>query len=202
MERSAVWNRIVLESKHFVVVPSLGSLVEGWLMIVPRAHSLSIAALPPALFSELDQVKAEVHRLLVAEYGSSSFFEHGPAGLRRSTGCGVDHAHLHAVPIAGNLIVGAQSFLPAGVTFRPGGIEECTAAIKVGADYLYVEQPVGYSYVAVHSAFASQTLRKVIAAQLGVVERFNWREYPQIENIEATLGRLVPQVAALEAIAV
>ena len=41
----AVWNEPILESQNFVVVPSLGSLVEGWTLLLPKSHYLSMGAL-------------------------------------------------------------------------------------------------------------------------------------------------------------
>ena len=98
-----------------------------------------------------------------------------------------------------SLISAAQPFLPTGVTFRAGELGECTSAIQAGQDYLYVEQPVGFTFIATHSHFASQTFRKAIAAQQGVIEKFDWKEYPEVENIEATLARIEQRVLQLEA---
>jgi len=41
-----IWDRPLLGSDHFVAIPSLGSLVRGWLLVVPRCHYLNLAKLP------------------------------------------------------------------------------------------------------------------------------------------------------------
>ena len=51
----APWSAPLVETENFVVVPSLGALVEGWLLIVPKAHHISYGALPfPASPPEQD----------------------------------------------------------------------------------------------------------------------------------------------------
>src|SRR5689334_5777564 len=39
------WDRPLLSTDNFYVVPSLGSLVEGWLLVIPKDHVISAAAL-------------------------------------------------------------------------------------------------------------------------------------------------------------
>lgn len=46
------WDNPVFESRNFVVVPSLGSLVEGWMLLLPKKHLLSMGALPEELVAE------------------------------------------------------------------------------------------------------------------------------------------------------
>jgi diadenosine tetraphosphate (Ap4A) HIT family hydrolase len=178
---------------------SLGSLVEGWLLIVPRAHALSAAALTTVLLDELHSVKAQVREMLTVAYGPVSFFEHGPSECHHLTGCGVDHAHVHAVPGIQDLLGAAFPFLPPGAKFRPGDINDCREAIAKGLDYLYLEQPNGDPWIATARSFGSQTFRKAIAARLGLPDKYDWKVFPELRNIDLTKTRLGGSCAQQEA---
>jgi ATP adenylyltransferase len=181
------WNRPLFESRNFVVLPSVGSLVEGWLMIVPKEHYISMGALPVELTDEMLSLKAKVTSQLRNTYGDLCAFEHGPGDAERRLGCGVDHAHLHVVPLAFNLAEAAAPFLPCDASWVKGGWEHCRVAFSAGKDYLYLEQPIGSGRIAVHDSIGSQVFRRAIAAHIGIPEQFNWREYPRSEVVSRTV---------------
>src|SRR3989442_10265909 len=92
------WNDPLYESSGFVVIPSLGSLVKGWLLIVPKRHVISAAMLDEEAVAELGFITQRVAEILASHYGSAIVFEHGPSCVSREAGCGVDHAHVHMLP--------------------------------------------------------------------------------------------------------
>lgn len=192
------WNRPLMESANFAVIPSLGSLIEGWLLIVPRSHYLSAAHFPKALVEELDIVKREVSDALLDVYGWVCFFEHGPSAPQSTTGCSVDHAHVHAVPVPGSILDLAERLVPEGVSFRTGNLLDCSAAVASGLDYLYFEEPGGPPRVATAPAFESQVFRQAIAAHMGCPDDFNWRTNAKHDVVQATVQRLVPAFRARE----
>lgn len=190
-ELNKSWDKPLFESENFVVLPSLGSLVEGWVLIVPRHHFICMGALPPGLVLEMQRLKAEVCAVLSSQYGELCAFEHGPSIAARSVGCGVDHAHLHIVPVDFDLVEAAAPFLPAEAMWLPAAAESCRAAFEKGRDYLYVEQPIdGEGRIATHANFGSQVFRKAIASVLGMPEQFSWREYPQVQIVARTIRTL------------
>jgi diadenosine tetraphosphate (Ap4A) HIT family hydrolase len=50
-------DRTVLETKSLRVVPTLGQIVQGYLLIVPRHHCCALADLPVELLREIEQLK-------------------------------------------------------------------------------------------------------------------------------------------------
>jgi diadenosine tetraphosphate (Ap4A) HIT family hydrolase len=180
----------LVETANFVVLPSLGSLVEGWLLLIPRRHFICMGALPSELLAEMEQLKAKVGAHLRERFGSVCAFEHGPGETNRKVGCGVDHAHLHMVPIALGLKTAVSPFLPSGASWATSGWDSCREAYEAGLDYLYLEQPLGSGSISVHREFGSQVFRRAIAAHCGVPEQFNWREYPRTEVVAATIQHL------------
>lgn len=181
------WDRPLYETSNFVALPSLGSLVEGWVLLVPKRHVVCLGELLPESIPELEQLKSKVTSELAERYGGDiCAFEHGPARENQKVGCSVDHAHLHLVPLSFNLEAEASLFLPSGVNFSAATWDHCRQAFLDGSDYLYLEQPLGTGRIALSNNFGSQVFRKAIAAHLRVPERFNWREFPQIENVART----------------
>ena len=182
-----IWNKPLFESPNFAVFPSLGSLVEGWLLVIPKAHFLCIGALPDDLTTELEALKQQISAAICAKYGHVCAFEHGPRSASRKVGCTVDHAHVHIVPVSFDLAKAASKFMPPDAVWIVATPESRRAAFLSRQDYLYLEQPIGSPRIALHDNFSSQIFRKAIASTLGVPEQFSWREYPQTEIILRTI---------------
>lgn len=182
------WNECLLETDHFVVLPSLGALVEGWLLIVPKEHCISMGALPVEWRQEADDLTEQVRNLLHEQYNLPILmFEHGPSAIQHGTGCGVDHAHLHAVPLDCDILSFLEPFVPSSLEWLPADWEERSQAYRTGQDYLYFKQEGSVGQVAVLADFGSQVFRKAIASYLGVLNEFNWRENPQLAIVNRTI---------------
>lgn len=196
-----VWDTPVLESSNFVALPSLGSLVEGWLLLVPREHYISMGALPVALVSEMEEMKAQLAEQVGSRFGEVCVFEHGPAFESRKVGCSVDHAHLHIVPLAFDLEKAANPFMPHDSEWSKAAWGQCREAHLAGRDYLYFEQPLGSGCISTHSEFGSQVFRKAIASQIGRPNDFNWREFPELDTVARTINVLAHAEYSFEGIA-
>lgn len=188
--QSDIWNKPLIESENFVVIPSLGALVPGWVLLLPKGHYLSMGALPPSMIGEMEEVKRDLASRLSEAFGELCAFEHGPGRAKRDVGCGVDHAHLHVVPINFDLRRAAQPLLPDDLGWSAASFDDCRRAYGIGRDYLYLEQPLGNGSIAVHDDFGSQLFRRAIANQLGLSDEYNWREHPQIAHIVSTVQTL------------
>lgn len=185
-----LWNRPLLESPNFVVLPSLGALVEGWLLLLPRDHVLCMGALSEKLAAEMQEVKRLIYLTLQQAYDNIWAFEHGPSRENTSLGCGVDHAHLHLVPVEFDLQNAVTPFLPCGVTWSEGSLEECRDAFVRGEDYLYLQRPNNMGCIATHPGFGSQLFRRAIAQEVGRPHEFDWRKYPQLPNVTLTAEKV------------
>ena len=72
-------SRIVYESQHFLVVPTVGEFITGYLLIIPKRHTMSLAEFTEVEFSEFLQVLDDVRYILDLTYKTSDFliFENG-----------------------------------------------------------------------------------------------------------------------------
>jgi len=197
----AQWNQPLAETDHLVVVPSLGSLVAGWVLIVPKEHHLSMGAMPIELQNEVDALEQRIKELLHLEYRKPVVaFEHGPSAAKHGTGCGVDHAHLHLVPTDCDVLRHALPLVPGSTRWsfcgEDNGWAARTQAYKDGQDYLYLRPDGEEGIVGVCGDFGSQIFRRAISIYLGKEGEFNWRAYPRIEIVLKTIERLGPALTA------
>ncbi len=146
-----------------------------------------MGAIPNALIPEMQDLKQTVCGHLERTYGAVSAFEHGPGGDQRRVGCGVDHAHLHILPVDFDLSVAVAPHLPPDSCWSAATSIDCREAVQSGEDYLYLEQPIGKARIIRHRQLGSQVFRRAVADYLGVPEEYNWRDNPQIENVEKTI---------------
>jgi diadenosine tetraphosphate (Ap4A) HIT family hydrolase len=97
-------NRILFESDNFIVFPSLGQIVEGYLLIASKKHYVSIGQIPEELYQELEFVCNKVKEILSENYTVPILFEHGALSEYKKGGGCITHAHIHAVPIRINIL--------------------------------------------------------------------------------------------------
>lgn len=179
-------------SDAFVAMASIGALIEGWSLIIPKEHQLSMRNVYDK--PEFADFVGTVISLLVKQYGSLIAFEHGSNKEGSITACGTDHAHLHLVPYCESLFSDLQS----------SGLQwvQCQAseiASRVGnSEYLFYSElgvknvwhdPVGYFHVLEHPI--SQFFRHLIAARTGHAETSDYRRFLYLDAARQTRRTLV-----------
>lgn len=186
-ERQSIWNTTLMESQHFLVVPTLGMLVPGWLLIITKEHYLNMGLLPDDLYSELEEIKKTVRQKVKEQFSSPVIFEHGPGYPGESSGCGIDHAHWHVVPLSFDL-------LPELTAHFPGRRIASTLKIKkVPSDtttYIFYENQTEDAHLFHVNSLPCQFLRRLIAEKTGKREHWDWHGEPGLSNIATTIQRL------------
>jgi diadenosine tetraphosphate (Ap4A) HIT family hydrolase len=181
------WDQVLFETDRFVVVPTVGALVEGWLLVVTRESHVCMGAIDNRLRRELRLVIALFTAALRDCYGNVAIFEHGPSCLGQLVGCGVDHAHLHLLPAPGNLVADVATVSSVDLEWRfADGLIAASEYFNTDRAYLYVEQPIGRAMIADAGQAPSQLFRRVVANQIGVPEKFDWRANPMESNVIRT----------------
>lgn len=178
---------MVAETERFVAVPSLGSLVVGWLLVLPKEHMLSLGEFGSDSHGEIETIAAD----WASTFGPLTWFEHGPAHPSSAVGCSIDHAHMHLVPTGGlDLREAAARCMPGlgleRVEDPDGAIRE---AVDDGTPYLYLRSPDGTSWLAASEEIPSQAFRRCIAAAQGRSDQYDWRDFPRHDVLRETIWR-------------
>ena len=184
------FNQTLFESTHFKVIPSLGSLVEGWLLILPKMHFISLGAINDYyLYEELEVLIDKICAIVKKEYGDYIVFEHGPARENSVVGCGVDYAHLHIVPIKIDLIHYSHTQLEGCSWSKVQNINSTADFYNQDKPYLFVQDRLENLFIGTAPEIPSQAFRKIIAEHLGIPDKYDWKQYPFLSNIRRTIEK-------------
>lgn len=171
----------------FVAMASIGALIEGWSLIIPKEHQLSMKNVYDK--HDFAGFMETVIPLLVQQYGSLISFEHGSNKEGSITACGTDHAHLHLVPYYGSLFSGLQS---SGLQWVKCHVSEIASRVEKNEYLFYSElgtektwhDPVGYLHILDRPI--SQFFRHLIAARTGHTETSDYRQFPYLDAARKT----------------
>jgi len=182
-------NRILLQTPNFVVFPTLGCFVKGYLLIATRFHYVGIGQIPTTLHQELEGVQQKVRDVLSANYGITPvFFEHGPALCGNKGGGCIVHAHLHALPVKVDILEDISSRFEC---LQVNDFGYTQALHAQGIPYLFWQNADGKRFVAkVTEILPAQFIRRIIAEKLGIPERWNWRNYLGLDELRHTIQTL------------
>lgn len=179
---------IIYESPSFYVVPELGALKQGFLMIVPKEHILSVAQFPDELMPEYFEVCKDVEEMLIKAFKGKtvSFMEHGsgPSG-KTSHKKSIVHAHTHVV----------VDFELKEKYQRMVQMKKCEN-ISDASDvhyFSYQQSTDGQLMIAMDPEVYVQRQfpRQIMAEELGLApDQYNWRWYDFNEVTDATLFHL------------
>ena len=177
---------IIYSSPHFYVTSELGALKQGYLMIVPKQHILSVAQFYPALMIEYNQVCKDLEYVLKGAYPEASgvtFMEHGsgPSGIT-SHKKSIVHAHTHVVTD-----FQLSDHHKRMVKLEP--IDDITLANKTHY-FSYQEGSDGQLMICMDNNVYVQRQfpRQVMAEDLKLAPgQYNWRKVGFEENVHATL---------------
>lgn len=177
---------IIYSSPHFYVTSELGALKQGYLMIVPKQHVLSVAQFYPALMIEYNQVCKDLEYVLKGAYPEASgvtFMEHGsgPSGIT-SHKKSIVHAHTHVVTD-----FQLSDHHKRMVKLEP--IDDITLANKTHY-FSYQEGSDGQLMICMDNNVYVQRQfpRQVMAEDLKLAPgQYNWRKVGFEENVHATL---------------
>lgn len=186
-----VADRVLFQSENFVVVPSIGSIVPGWLLVIPRKHFLSVGSLDREYFEEFLEIRKVAAGALQDCFGPICFFEHGPVRERESIGCGVDHAHLHIVAISQDVVGAAKELSNGNMQWHPvSGIQASKEYVAKQKAYVFIQSLSHGGWIGTADAIESQMIRKTIALLTGQPSCWDWKANMFEENIKETVTRL------------
>lgn len=172
MSGGSLNNRVVCSEGPLYVIPSLGEIVQGHLLIVPHYHVTAMTSLDASHRSPtLNLIRHICERFLTKHQNYPIFFEHGdPTGSQESYGQCVSHAHLHVLPKRVNMLPQLAAELRSLGRSQPGeffaDINEPYVSFADGAD-------LTTHYFAAKDA-PRQYMRKLYCDLIGKPGAENW----------------------------
>lgn len=178
-------SRLKLETLYFYIFPSIGSLIPGHLLIVPKRHYTALSMATKSEILELEGTINELQEIYKTILKSSStfYFEHGILDPDRSLINCVDHAHLHILPTTidtSTLRFKTQISL---------SISEIPSIKTTTPDYIFFGNR-NKSYISFDQDKHAQYLRKAVHEQLHLRNHWNWRSDSQPDNIKSWIIHL------------
>jgi len=183
-----VKSRVIHESKSYVAIAGLGALTEGYVLLLPKKHYLSLSHLSSDEIAEFDDFKRDSLSLVNEFYHNLICFEHGAASNNRKGGSCLDHAHLHVCPCPTDLSLQIDE------RFQSIPIDSIMGIHSFAKDkpYLYYENQKSQKFVYIlPDKIESQYVRRLWATSLGLPDQWDWAISIGTQNILNTLKNLV-----------
>lgn len=185
----AVTSRICVDSREFVALPTVSPLAAGHVLVLPKWHVNNLAALPEHSRRELVVCAESVSRRLAERFGSELyFFEHGVTDAGQ--GCGIDHAHLHVLPLRAGSIARVESSVEVDFpSQREGSLLDVLSFVgQTGArPYLLHGHNLEAMKVSANGDIQSQYMRRVVARSLSLPE-WDWKKLSAQAEFQSTLA--------------
>lgn len=184
------FDRVVTTAPGFIVVPSLGPLNDGHILLVSTDHvacwrdanrDLRARALEAALYLA-DRVSEAFHCPILV-------FENGVARTRtQSDDSCIDHLHIHILPLSETQIQAVVASLPTEDMIKPENVVE--VHLDASLDYIIVGRAGERMKVLQAKSIERQLVRRQIASLLGSPDRWNWRDFPQLDRVHKMVSAL------------
>lgn len=196
--------RILWKNDNFALIPSLGPLVEGHLLLIPIIHSLSFADLSKNMLLKVVEIVSCITGFFREFNQDIIFFEHGALvgqasmdearRIKARSGLCTDHAHLHILPgITVNAVLSRieQIALHSGkreildLSILPEVVDNNSPYILIGGSTIQLMTLYGVDEI------PSQFMRQLIASIIGVKE-WNWCKEPRIDLVQNVINVVGP----------
>jgi diadenosine tetraphosphate (Ap4A) HIT family hydrolase len=177
---SVDYNACLTSSERFVVLPALGPLRRGHVLVVSRVHAPSLASTGRdaiAEYAELVETVAQGRQTLGGEFLEA---EHGATSTAAAGGC-IVHAHVNLIPGASELHDVLVDSLPSLDVSPP-----ITNLASVNKPYIMLKNRTHLSVYDATNA-PSQLIRRYVCKSLGREDEWDWALFPRLELIAETI---------------
>lgn len=184
-EKIPIYDTIIYKTKSFLVMPDLGSIIEGYLLIITKKHLNSMAELNIEQLNELNVLINMLSELAERVYGIAPvLFEHGSAPLevKMNAQSSINHAHMHLVPFK---LENSDKIIREADMKMFNGIS-CLNEFQ-GVSYVYYRTQQKKEYITVNQSLPRQYMRRKIALDSNESDKWDWRENSFIENVKNTI---------------
>jgi diadenosine tetraphosphate (Ap4A) HIT family hydrolase len=186
--------RVVMLTENFYVMLSLGPLVEGYALIVTRAHISCCGEIDSPLMGEFRQLQAIVSAAQEQLYGGSSLrYEHGRTGsCLHLSEAHCYHAHFHLVPTDCDMASRVAARYP--VERFPSWPDFVATYQTKRTPYLLTQDDGALVVAFVAERVPRQYLRSLVAECIGAPELADWMAFPGYDVVRRGRLRLGPVI--------
>lgn len=179
-------NTILEETPNFIVTPSLGSLVDGYVLIISKNHLYNMSELTDKEKDEYLKLIQEYRKIFQNIYGKEPIiFEHGSSdNIQNKTASSIVHAHTHIV----NHNYKNENNIIKKLNFKK--IDDFKTITNNHKSYIYYISPTNRQYITYDFEPISQQMRILIAEDLWVKDKYDWRKEPFAQNIISTINKI------------
>lgn len=175
-----IWNTKLHETNNFIILPTIGPLIDGQVIIASKNHSINLLSMNNEEISDFNLLV----KYTEAKIGKNVLFaEHGASDFDLGGSC-IDHTHIHVFPGMENYYSILDDALPiSDLNLNIGNFE-----MKDQIDFPYIltfNLKNGFRLYQAYNAH-SQMIRKAICAKENI-SNWNWRNNYQIESIYKTI---------------
>ncbi|GAA3742113.1 hypothetical protein GCM10022225_27130 [Plantactinospora mayteni] len=179
--RDELVSRTVAEDSEFALIIGIGAFRPGYLLLIPKVHASCFAQLPQSHSSHADGWRRLSLNMLNEHFGDAVLFEHGGTSTNMAGGC-IDHAHIHLVPSAVDVMSGMDDRMPYA---RVRDLAELPS-IAAGRPYVLVEQGKDMRAYFPRDRLPSQYMRRLLLELEGQPDLWDWAVFPGRENMLTT----------------
>lgn len=184
IDHSKIENTIIEETEYFYILPTLGSLVDGYILIVTKRHINSMSELNENELIEYKNIIEKYQNLFKKIYNKTPIvFEHGtPNQNSEMKANSVTHAHTHIVNI---------NFSNENEILEKYNFKKINDFKEINKNTNYIKYISNNKiYITYNFPSVSQLMRILIAEELNYKDKFDWKKERFDENIISTIERI------------
>lgn len=184
IDNKKIENTILDESDSFYVLPAVGSLVDGYILLVAKRHISAMSHLTKKENREYERLIEEYRNIFKNIYGYYPIiFEHGTVNPMKKSASSVNHAHTHVVN---------HRFMDERYILEYLKLQkiESLQDIDIKSNYIMYMNEKGETYISYDFKPISQMMRILIAKDLNSEETFDWQKFRHDDNMLSTIKKI------------
>lgn len=178
--QSKLENTLLLGAKNFVVLPALGPLEAGHVIVVSRSHYPNIASLGKQAIHEYTKLSRNLALKKPFKYEGFLEFENG-ATENECAGACVSHAHVHWIPGLSKYDTILEGLLP-----KLPDITNLLDLTDSNIPYIQIKRKGGPRRFYLARNVAPQLMRQLLCERIGRKD-WNWIDNLRFDCVEKTI---------------
>lgn len=182
IDNNKIENTIIEETNNFYVIPCVGSLVDGYLLIVSKRHIFSMSQLTIEEQKDYINLLNKYREKFKSIYNKYPIiFEHGSSDIETNkSASSVVHAHTHIV----NHKFNNENMIIKNVCFKKCAFN---SIYTKNTNYIFYINNSNQKYISYTFEPVSQLMRIYIAKDLNLFQKYDWRKEKFENNIIKTI---------------